>query len=102
VSTGGEAPALAGLVREGLEALVPDDVERWVATAGTLRQRQRELGVPMSLRRPLLLHALNLLYASRAQGDGDITTPSSSETAGMAADHRPVSAQTPVRPGAKP
>ena len=31
ISTDGEAPALAGLVREALEALLPDDLDRWMA-----------------------------------------------------------------------
>lgn len=65
VATEGRAPALAGLVREGLEALLPDEIESWVAEAGRLRARQRELGVPFDRRRPQLLEALNGLYAER-------------------------------------
>ena len=33
LSTDGEAPALAGLVREALEALLPDELDRWMACA---------------------------------------------------------------------
>ena len=66
VSTGGAAPALAGLLREGLEAVVPEDVETWVREARALRRRQRAEGVPLAARRPLLLEALNALYAERA------------------------------------
>lgn len=62
VSTGGRAPALAGLLREGLEAIIPDDVEEWVETAQHARQAQRAAGVPFAERRPLLLAALNGLY----------------------------------------
>jgi uroporphyrin-III C-methyltransferase/precorrin-2 dehydrogenase/sirohydrochlorin ferrochelatase len=65
VSTEGRAPALAGLLREGLEALVPEDIEAWVVTARRLRQEQRTAGVPMADRRPLLLSALNRLYGAR-------------------------------------
>jgi len=65
VSTNGSAPALAGLLREGLEAVVPDDIESWVQAARDLRARQRVEGVPMGDRRPALLRALNALYASR-------------------------------------
>ena len=65
VSTEGRAPALAGLLREGLEALVPEDVETWVLAARRLRHEQRAAGVPMGERRPLLLRALNRLYAQR-------------------------------------
>lgn len=65
VSTEGRAPALAGLLREGLEAVVPEDVEAWVAVARQLRQEQRAAGVPMADRRPLLLRSLNRLYEAR-------------------------------------
>jgi len=66
IATGGRAPALAGLLREGLGALLPEDVERWVTAAHDLSQRQRAAGVPMGARRPLLLRALNELYEGRA------------------------------------
>jgi uroporphyrin-III C-methyltransferase/precorrin-2 dehydrogenase/sirohydrochlorin ferrochelatase len=65
VSTGGAAPALAGLLREGLEAVVPDEVQSWVTEARALKARQRAEGVPMAQRRPLLLEALNRLYAQK-------------------------------------
>ncbi len=65
VSTEGRAPALTGLLREGLEAAVPEDVEAWVAVARQLRQEQRAAGVPMADRRPLLLRSLNRLYEAR-------------------------------------
>jgi siroheme synthase-like protein len=66
VSTGGGAPALAGLLREALEAVLPDDLERWVTTARALRPAWRGEEVPMEARRPLLLEALNRLYAERS------------------------------------
>ena len=65
VSTEGRAPALAGLLREGLEAVIPDEIESWVALAGEVRREQRQARVPMTERRPLLLRALNRLYAER-------------------------------------
>lgn len=65
ISTAGLAPALAGLLREGLDALLPSDLTRWVAHATQLRRRQRRTGVPMAARRPQLLDALVRLYASR-------------------------------------
>jgi siroheme synthase-like protein len=65
ISTDGEAPALAGLVREALETLLPEDLERWMQCARESRQRWLEQGVPMAERRPLLLEALNGLYAER-------------------------------------
>lgn len=72
VSTDGQAPALAGLLREGLEMLVPEEqeVRSWVDAARQLRDRQRERGVPPGKRRPALLRALNALYASRIEPRG--------------------------------
>jgi len=67
VSTEGRAPALAGLLREALEYVLPEDLETWIAEARTLRERQRVEGVPMNQRRPLLLQALNRLYAEKEQ-----------------------------------
>jgi uroporphyrin-III C-methyltransferase/precorrin-2 dehydrogenase/sirohydrochlorin ferrochelatase len=66
VSTGGGAPALAGLLREALDAVLPADLERWLTTARALRPEWRAGGVPMEARRPLLLEALNRLYQERA------------------------------------
>jgi uroporphyrin-III C-methyltransferase/precorrin-2 dehydrogenase/sirohydrochlorin ferrochelatase len=66
VSTDGRAPALAGLLREALEAVIPEDVEAWVEEASRIRVRHQADGVPMAGRRPLLLEALNRLYADRA------------------------------------
>ena len=65
VSTDGRAPALAGLLREGLEAILPDDLEGWTAEAERQRVEWRASGVPMAGRRPLLLAALNRLYDER-------------------------------------
>jgi uroporphyrin-III C-methyltransferase/precorrin-2 dehydrogenase/sirohydrochlorin ferrochelatase len=67
VSTEGRAPALAGLLREGLEAVVPDEIETWVRAAQWLKERQRAEGVPMGERRPRLLEALNELYKNREE-----------------------------------
>ena len=72
VSTEGRAPALAGLLREALEAVVPDEIETWVAEARRVRQEQRAARVPMADRRPLLLRSLNQLYATRG---ADVEAP---------------------------
>ena len=66
LSTGGRAPALAGLLREGIEALLPEQVEAWTEQAEALRARWRQARVPMEARRPLLLEALNELHAARS------------------------------------
>jgi uroporphyrin-III C-methyltransferase/precorrin-2 dehydrogenase/sirohydrochlorin ferrochelatase len=68
VSTNGRAPALAGLLREGLEAVLPEDLEAWTAEAERQRQAWHAGRVPMAERRPLLLEALNRLYEERRGG----------------------------------
>jgi siroheme synthase-like protein len=70
ISTSGEAPALAGLLREGLDDLLPQDVGRWMTEARRARKRWRANGTPVRERRPELLQALSRLYASRKAKDG--------------------------------
>jgi siroheme synthase-like protein len=65
MSTDGEAPALAGLMREALEALLPDDLDQWMAQAQASRRDWLARRVPMAERRPLLLEALNELYEQK-------------------------------------
>jgi uroporphyrin-III C-methyltransferase/precorrin-2 dehydrogenase/sirohydrochlorin ferrochelatase len=64
VSTDGEAPALAGLLREGLDALLPSEIDEWLHTAQRVRPAWRANAVPMNQRRPLLLRELNRIYDS--------------------------------------
>ena len=64
ISTAGRAPALAGLLREGLDAWLPQDLDRWMQTADRARSLWKEMAVPMDRRRPMLLEALNRLYES--------------------------------------
>lgn len=72
VSTDGRAPALAGLLREGLEAVLPaDELERWMAEATRIRNRWRSGQVPMEARRPELLDALLRLYTSGRGSPGN-------------------------------
>ena len=77
ISTDGEAPALAGLVREALEALLPEELDRWMDCAREARRDWLDRKVPMAERRPLLLDALNALYADRrtvvGTGEGALT-----------------------------
>ena len=65
ISTGGRAPALAALLREALEAWLPQDLDTWMAAADDARRQWKEAGVPMERRRPLLLETLNRLYESK-------------------------------------
>lgn len=74
ISTEGEAPAVAGLLREALELLIPDDIETWLEESRRQKRVWRERAVPMPERRPLMLRALNRLYEendSRRRSDGE-------------------------------
>jgi uroporphyrin-III C-methyltransferase/precorrin-2 dehydrogenase/sirohydrochlorin ferrochelatase len=64
ISTSGRAPALAGLLREGIEDLLPpdDELDAWFAEADTLKRRWRSTGVPMTERRPELAEAIAARY----------------------------------------
>lgn len=64
-STAGQAPALAGLLREAFDELVPNDIAAWAERAHDLSRQQRAAGVRMASRRPQLLDALNRLYDVR-------------------------------------
>jgi uroporphyrin-III C-methyltransferase/precorrin-2 dehydrogenase/sirohydrochlorin ferrochelatase len=64
-STAGQAPALAGLLREAFDELLPTDIGEWVERAAALKGQQRAEGVPIARRRPQLLDALNRLYDAR-------------------------------------
>ena len=66
VSTGGRAPALAALLREALEAVLPDELPRWIDLAEQQRARWHARQVPLRARRPLLLRALERLYGGAA------------------------------------
>lgn len=62
ISTSGAAPALAGVLREAIDAVLPADLARWSACARDLRLDWKRDGVPMAQRRPLLIEALKELY----------------------------------------
>jgi siroheme synthase-like protein len=65
ISTDGAAPALAGLLREALDDLLPRDLDAWMTCAREARRAWLETGVPLRDRRPLLLRALVALYDAR-------------------------------------
>jgi uroporphyrin-III C-methyltransferase/precorrin-2 dehydrogenase/sirohydrochlorin ferrochelatase len=87
VSTEGRAPALAGLLREALDTVLPEDLERWVEVAERLRVRHKAQGVPMEYRRPLLLAALQALYEGKdgAGAAGGTATAAAAATAAATA-----------------
>jgi len=74
ISTDGRAPALAGLLREALDAWLPADLDEWMSTADELRRVWKRDGVPMEARRPFLLDALNQLYERRIDSVGRACT----------------------------
>jgi uroporphyrin-III C-methyltransferase/precorrin-2 dehydrogenase/sirohydrochlorin ferrochelatase len=65
LSTGGDAPALARVLREALEQLIGRNVEDWVALTAQLRCDWKRQEVPMNQRRDALLAALAHLHAER-------------------------------------
>jgi siroheme synthase-like protein len=67
ISTNGQAPALAGLLRQALDAVLPADLDRWMEEARAIRRQWIADGIPMAERRPLLLRALNALYDTPAR-----------------------------------
>jgi uroporphyrin-III C-methyltransferase/precorrin-2 dehydrogenase/sirohydrochlorin ferrochelatase len=78
ISTRGDAPGLAALLREALDWVLPRDLGAWVSEARRQRAVWKRDGVPMSQRRPLLLEALNGLYGRRPHNlRGGTTDPES-------------------------
>lgn len=65
ISTGGRAPAMAGLLREALDAWLPGNLDAWMTAADSVRREWKTQGVPMAERRPQLLQVLNRLYDSK-------------------------------------
>lgn len=65
ISTSGVAPAIAGLLREAIDAVLPGDIGEWMTVARASRAEWKRDGVPMAARRPMLLRALNRLYDER-------------------------------------
>jgi siroheme synthase-like protein len=62
LSSNGKAPALVALLRRGLEALIPEEIDRWAEVAQRERVQWKSQGVAIADRRPLLLRALSALY----------------------------------------
>ena len=82
ISTDGRAPALAGLLREAIDAVLPvEELDRWLFEAVQMRERWRAGQVPMEARRPELLEALVRLYSRDSDDDcraSDTVTPETS------------------------
>ena len=65
ISTNGRAPALAGLLREALDAWLPGELDEWLLAADEARREWKAQGVAIEARRPRLLETLNRLYEGR-------------------------------------
>jgi siroheme synthase-like protein len=67
ISTGGRAPALAGLLREGIDALLPDDamLDQWLTEGDALRAVWRSTGVDMTERRLQMAEVVAREYCGR-------------------------------------
>jgi uroporphyrin-III C-methyltransferase / precorrin-2 dehydrogenase / sirohydrochlorin ferrochelatase len=64
ISTSGRSPALAGLLREGIDELLPGDaqIDAWFEASDDLKRRWRSTGVPMAERRPELAQVIARRY----------------------------------------
>lgn len=68
ISSNGTAPALVSLLRQGLEQLLPEDLDRWVGRAKELRPGWKAEKLSFAARKPALLDALNALYNEKERG----------------------------------
>jgi uroporphyrin-III C-methyltransferase/precorrin-2 dehydrogenase/sirohydrochlorin ferrochelatase len=102
ISTNGEAPALTALLREAIDAVLPEDLGAWLTTAREQRVQWKRDGIAMDVRKPLLLEALNERYAATADGAEDAEPNSPSASTGVvvhAAGHVSLVGAGPGDPG---
>jgi siroheme synthase-like protein len=66
ISTSGQAPALAALLRTAIDAWLPEDLEGWLTEAVRQREEWKHNAVPLDERRGQLLDRLNAVYRDRA------------------------------------
>jgi len=62
ISSSGRAPGLVRLLREALEHVVPEDIDKWLAIAKAERDQWKRNKTRMSDRTPLLAAAIRSLY----------------------------------------
>ena len=67
ISTDGRAPAIAGLLREAIDAFLPREIDAWLNASDNARRLWKSHKTPMDARRPQLLEILNSLYARRTK-----------------------------------
>ena len=70
ISTEGRAPAIAGLLREALDAFLPREIEQWLQASDHARRLWKSDKTPMEARRPQLLEILNDIYSRRIPDPG--------------------------------
>lgn len=70
ISTGGAAPALTGLLREALDAALPEELDAWLEIARAYRVNWKRNATPIALRRAHLLDALIAARAAAAREQG--------------------------------
>ena len=58
LSSGGQSPAVLKLLREGLERLLPNELEQWTDVASSLREQWVKEGTPHEARIPQLFRTL--------------------------------------------
>jgi uroporphyrin-III C-methyltransferase/precorrin-2 dehydrogenase/sirohydrochlorin ferrochelatase len=102
ISTEGRAPALAGLLREAIEAVLPEDLERWMLRAEELRAAWKKAKVAMKERRPLLLRALNELYERSSSNANPTPTPTSNSNPTSTSTPTPTPTPTATATGSLP
>jgi uroporphyrin-III C-methyltransferase / precorrin-2 dehydrogenase / sirohydrochlorin ferrochelatase len=73
ISTGGAAPALAGLLREALDAALPEELDAWLEVARAYRSNWKRNATPIALRRA---HLLDALIAARSAAAREEEKPS--------------------------
>jgi len=84
ISTDGRAPAIAGLLREALDALLPREIDQWLTVSDEARRSWRTQRTPMGQRRPQLLEILNQLYDDKRADGSRIPDPASRTEARVA------------------
>jgi uroporphyrin-III C-methyltransferase/precorrin-2 dehydrogenase/sirohydrochlorin ferrochelatase len=70
ISTGGAAPALAALLRESIDALLPDELDDWIDQAMKRREAWRAEGIDLAARREMLRAALRGTGTDAESGTG--------------------------------
>jgi uroporphyrin-III C-methyltransferase/precorrin-2 dehydrogenase/sirohydrochlorin ferrochelatase len=99
ISTDGRAPALAALLREAIDALLPRELDRWVAAAEARRPAWKAERVPLAARRPLLLREQNAHYPAEPAEPAAGEAPTWCSTTRSSSPRRSASRRAPTASG---